>query len=148
MKLSENLPMNTLVAFDNFFTSCNLLEDLYDKQIYSVGTVRSNRKDLPENLKKQPKQLKLEKHHFSTMTSEPITAIKWRDTKEVTLLTTAHQPLDIMHVKRTQKDGTRAVVLCPKAIASYTMSMRGVHPSTENRENFGCGYSFLCLMHP
>ncbi|CAK1596150.1 unnamed protein product [Parnassius mnemosyne] len=126
MKLGNNLPMNTLVVFDNFFTGCNLLEQLYDKHIYAVGTVRSNRKDLPETMKKQPKPLRLNKHEFSALTSEPITAIKWLDTKEVTLLTTAHQPLDIMYVKRTQKDGSRAEVLCPKAIASYTMSMGGV----------------------
>ncbi|CAK1590989.1 unnamed protein product [Parnassius mnemosyne] len=28
-KLSAGLPENTLIAFDNFFTSCNLMEDLY-----------------------------------------------------------------------------------------------------------------------
>lgn len=126
MKLSNYLPMNTLVAFDNFFTGCNLLEHLYNKHIYAVGTVRSNRKDLPEMMKKQRKELRLQKHQFSAVTSEPITAIKWLDTKEVTLLTTAHQPLDIMYVKRTQKNGSRVEVLCPKAIASYTMSMGGV----------------------
>ncbi|CAG5024407.1 unnamed protein product [Parnassius apollo] len=82
MKLSDNLPMNTLLAFDNFFTGCNLMEDLYDKHIYAVGTVRTNRKNLPEIIKKQPKQLKLQKHEFSVMTSEPITAIKWLDTKD------------------------------------------------------------------
>lgn len=81
MKLSKNLPMNTLLAFDNLFTGCNLLEQLYDKHIYAVGTVRSNRKDLPETMKKQPKELRLQKHQFSAMTSEPITAIKWLDTK-------------------------------------------------------------------
>ncbi|CAH2100786.1 unnamed protein product [Euphydryas editha] len=52
LKLSNNLPMNTLVAFDNVFTRCNLLEQLYDKHIF-VGTVRSNRKDFPKMMKKQ-----------------------------------------------------------------------------------------------
>lgn len=44
MKLCANIGSNILVAFDNFFTSCNLIEDLYEKGIYVVGTVRSNRK--------------------------------------------------------------------------------------------------------
>uniref|UniRef100_A0A2H1W609 SFRICE_037012 n=1 Tax=Spodoptera frugiperda TaxID=7108 RepID=A0A2H1W609_SPOFR len=124
MKLCRSVPINTLVAFDNFFTSCNLMEDLYYKKIYAVGTVRCNRKDLPDIIKKkQPKPLRLEKHQFAAVTAEPITAIKWFDTKEVAILTTAHQPLDTMLVKRTQKDGSRVDILCPKAIASYTLSM-------------------------
>ncbi|XP_059062765.1 piggyBac transposable element-derived protein 4-like [Achroia grisella] len=127
MKLCSNVPRNTLIAFDNFFTSCNLMEDLYDKNIYAVGTVRCNRKDLPDMIKKkQPKPLRLDKHQFSAVTAEPITAIKWLDTKEVTVLTTAHQPLDTRMIKRTQKDGSRADILCPAAIASYTLSMGGV----------------------
>lgn len=103
------------------------MEDLYDKKIYAVGTVRFNRKDLPDIIKKkQPKPLRLEKHQFAAVTAEPITAIKWLDTKEVAVLTTAHHPLDTMLVKRTQKDGFIADILCPKAIASYTLSMGGV----------------------
>ncbi|CAH2096041.1 unnamed protein product [Euphydryas editha] len=94
MKLSNNLPMNTLVAFDNFFTGCSLLEQLYDKHTYVVGTVISNRKDLPEMIKKQPKELRLQKHQFSAQ-SEPITAIKWLDTKKLTFLTTFTGPLCI-----------------------------------------------------
>lgn len=124
MKLCNNVPRNTLVAFENFFTSVKLMEDLfYDKNIYSVGTVRSNRKDLPDVIKnkKQPKQMKLDKHQFTAVTSEPITAVKWLDTKEVNVLSTAHQPRDAILVKRTQKDGRRKEATCPKAIAFYTL---------------------------
>ena len=74
-------------------------------------------------MKKQRKELRLQMHQFSIMTSEPITAIRLLDKKEVTLLTTAHQPLEIMYVKNTQKDRSRVEVLCPKAITSYVMSM-------------------------
>lgn len=127
MKLCNGLPNNTLVAFDNFFTSCNLMEDLYNKGIYAVGTVRSDRKDLPPIMKRtQPKNLKLQKHQFASMTCEPITAIKWLDTRDVTVLTTAHPPLATTNVKRTQRDGSREDILCPAAIASYTLTMGGV----------------------
>lgn len=47
MGLCNELPPNTLVTFDNFFTNCDLIDDLYEKDIYAVGTVRSDRKDLP-----------------------------------------------------------------------------------------------------
>ncbi|GBP39407.1 PiggyBac transposable element-derived protein 4 [Eumeta japonica] len=107
-KLCQNVPRNSLVAFDNFFTGCNLLESLYEKGIYSVGTVRINRKGLPDIFKKkQPKNLRLLKHEFAAVTASPITAIKWLDTREVTVLTTAHQPRDTTFVKRTQKNGSR-----------------------------------------
>ena len=69
--------MNTLVAFDNFFTGWNLLEHLYNKHIYAVGKVRSNRKDLPEMMKKQRKELRLQKHQFSAVTSELGLAIEY-----------------------------------------------------------------------
>lgn len=48
LDLCESLPSHTLEAFDNFFTSLPLLEILFEKHIYSVGTVRINRKGLPD----------------------------------------------------------------------------------------------------
>ncbi|XP_045769768.1 piggyBac transposable element-derived protein 4-like [Maniola jurtina] len=127
MKLATDLPENTLLAFDNFFTGCNLMEDLYKKKIFAVGTVRANRKDLPNIMKKsQPKHLRLQKNQFAAVTAKPITAIKWLDTRDVNVLTTAHHPTDTVLVKRTQKDGTKKEILCPKAIACYTLTMGGV----------------------
>ncbi|CAK1590376.1 unnamed protein product [Parnassius mnemosyne] len=102
MKLCDNLPENTLVAFDNFFTSCNLQDDLYHMKIFAFGTVRTNRKDLPNITQKaQPKNLKLQKHQFTSITGKPITAIKWLDTRDVTVLTARH-PTDVLFVKRTK----------------------------------------------
>lgn len=127
IKLSAGLPENTMLAFDNFFTSCNLMEDLYKKKIFAVGTVRVTRKDLPDIVKKsQPKHLRLEKNQFAAVTAKPITAIKWLDTRDVNILTTAHHPTDTVYVKRTQKDGTKKEVLIPTAIAQYTLTMGGV----------------------
>ncbi|GBP08244.1 hypothetical protein EVAR_78737_1 [Eumeta japonica] len=95
--------------------------------------------------------------YWKTVTASPITAIKWLDTREVTVLTTAHQPQDTTFVKRTQKNGSRQEVLCPKAIADYTLSMGGwtgltisdlLTLSIENRENFGCVSFCLCWTQP
>ncbi|CAB3231896.1 unnamed protein product [Arctia plantaginis] len=60
------------------------------------------------------------------MTSEPIVAVKWLDTKEVTVLTSAHKQSEVAIIKRTQKDGSKKEVFCPKAIADYTLHMGGV----------------------
>lgn len=51
-KLSTDLLEDTLLAFDNFSTSCNLLEHLHESKIFSVGMVRTYRKYLPDILKK------------------------------------------------------------------------------------------------
>lgn len=70
--------------------------------------------------------LRLEKHQFASVSAGLITAIKWQDTRDVSVLTTAHHPREVVFVKRTQKDGSRQDILCPKAIASYTLTMGGV----------------------
>ncbi|KAJ0180697.1 hypothetical protein K1T71_004101 [Dendrolimus kikuchii] len=101
-KLCADLPEDTLLAFDIFLQAAICWMTYF----FSVGTVRTNRKDLPDILmKSQPKHLKLEKNKFAAITAKPITAIKWLDTRDVTVLTTAHHPTDAIFVKRTQKDG-------------------------------------------
>ncbi|CAH2084398.1 unnamed protein product [Euphydryas editha] len=125
-RLSQNVPPNTLLAFDNFFTGCNLMDDLFANDIYAVGTVRLNRIDLPDAITKNDRAHKLNKNEFAALTAGPISVIKWVDSRAVTILTTAHDPKDTMFVKRTQKDGTRKDTLIPTAIASYTLNMGGV----------------------
>ncbi|GIY10506.1 uncharacterized protein CDAR_515501 [Caerostris darwini] len=44
-----------LVVFDNFFTSVPLMETLFSKNIYAIGTIRTGRKFLPEPMKKNKK---------------------------------------------------------------------------------------------
>lgn len=42
-----------LIVFDNFFTSLVLLKTLHERGLFAVGTVRPNRKGLPDMLKKK-----------------------------------------------------------------------------------------------
>ena len=42
---------NHLVAFDNFFTSYDLLEDLLEDGVYACGTARKDRRGFPVQLK-------------------------------------------------------------------------------------------------
>ncbi|CAG4998248.1 unnamed protein product [Parnassius apollo] len=50
MKLGGNLPRNTHLVFDNFFSSLALMDALYHRCILATGTVRMNRKGLPKDL--------------------------------------------------------------------------------------------------
>lgn len=89
------------------------------------------------------------------MTSKPIVAAKWLDTKEVTVISSAHKQSEIAAVKRTQKDGAKREVFCPKAIADYTLYMGGVdhfdhfrssYPTGRKSRKFWMRLFFLCLM--
>lgn len=113
----------TLIVFDNFFTSVELLDILCQNNLLAVGTVRPNKRDLPPLLKKKNKLAKGE-HVFSV--KGKVCAIQWKDNRHVNILSSAHNPQDLVEVKRTQNDGTRALVKCPKAVRDYTTFMRGV----------------------
>jgi len=73
---------------DNFFSSPELFDDLAKKQIYCCGTVRPNRKGMPQNLR--PKTTKLKRADILVRTRADLTAILWRDKTEVCMLTNIH----------------------------------------------------------
>ncbi|CAK1590302.1 unnamed protein product [Parnassius mnemosyne] len=101
---------------------------LIKKGIYAVGTVRVNRKGLPEKLlpKNIFKNEKLGKHEFIYKIKAPVSAIQWMDTQLVNILTKTHNPKSVFTVKRTQKDGSKKNITIPTAIAEYTVNMGGV----------------------
>ena len=64
LKLTEKLrDKHNHVYFDNYFTSVELLEELLQRETFGCGTVRSNRKELPEDLRPAPKSRKEKMHH-------------------------------------------------------------------------------------
>ncbi|KAF9406028.1 hypothetical protein HW555_013446, partial [Spodoptera exigua] len=129
-------------SFGNFFTGIPLMNDLLIKKgIYAVGTVRLNRKGLPEKLlpKSKSKKEKLEKHEFMYKSKAPISAIQWMDTQLVNILTTANNPKSVSIVKRTQKDGSKKDITIPRAIAEYTVNMGGVDHFDHFRASYPIG---------
>lgn len=101
-----------LVAYDNFFTTYNLMLTLKEKDIYSVGTVRMNRKNLPDMLKKKTK---MERGEFQFEIKDGIAAVKWQDNQPVTLLSSYHNPKDIVSIERKQKDGSKMELFLSKS---------------------------------
>lgn len=57
LNLADNVPEYTLLVFDNFFTSLGLQTALFERKIFSFGTIRSNRKGLPEIITKKSKEI-------------------------------------------------------------------------------------------
>jgi len=134
----------TVVAFDNFFTSMRLAEELYKRELYCVGTVRVHRKGLPEILKKKSK---LNRGEFVFATKGVVCAIKWMDNKEVTLLSTSYSPKDVSEVNRRAKDGSQNAVSCPLAIAEYNRIMGGVDRFDQLRERYAVGRRSIKWWH-
>ena len=70
------------VYFDNFFNSPKLIEKLFQKDIYGIGTVRANRKQMPKMI--DDKQMKRGDCEF--LFSGNTMACKWMDNRSVLLL--------------------------------------------------------------
>ena len=64
-----------------------------------VGTIRLNRKDMPEKLKKQ----KLEKGDAFAMYTLKMMAVKWQDTKPFTNLTAVHDNIGVVDTGKTSR---------------------------------------------
>ena len=93
------------VYCDNFFTSLFLLEDLLKDGIYGCGTIRTNRKGFPDELKAviAAKCLK-KKGEMKTVQCKPsslknLTVTAWKDTKVVCVAATNSTPEVTTEVK-------------------------------------------------
>ena len=118
------------VYMDNFFSSPTLFNDLYDEQIYCCGTVRGNRKGMPEEMKK----IKLKNHGDSLlMQKKELCAAAWKDKKIVYYLSTNCDPSENISVQRKQKDGTIKDVPSPVIGQMYNKYMFGVDRADQLR---------------
>lgn len=68
-----------------------------------------------------------------------IAVIKWRETKDVYVCTTAFDPKAVVTIQRTQKDGRKAPLICPLAIEQYTKCMGGVDRLDHFRSFYSIG---------
>jgi len=75
---------------DNFFSSPDLYDDLAQKKIFCCGTVRLHRKGMPKDLKL--KTLRLKRGDIRVRTRGHLTAVVWKDKRDVCLLTNIHDP--------------------------------------------------------
>jgi len=75
---------------DSFFTSPRHSDNLDRCKINSCGTVLPNRKDMPSDV--APKQLKLKRGDIRVRTRGGLTALVWRDRRQVYMLTNMVPP--------------------------------------------------------
>lgn len=134
LKMTEHLHnKNHKVFFDNYFNSFPLLEALQSFQIQACGTIRPTRKDFP--ILAEDKALKRGDFDYRS-TPNGITVYKWKDNKAVHLASN-YNGLQATTVKRTEKDGRKTIVPCPKVVKDYNENMGGVDKHDMLRQLYG-----------
>ena len=92
------------VYCDNYFTSVALFDYLLDNDTYACGTVRTNRKGLPDD-----KAVKLKNQgdsNVSQLGESNMVYSSWQDKRTVNILSTNSDPTAATEVQRRKKDGT------------------------------------------
>ena len=101
---------------DNWYTSPKLVDTLCTRKTDVVGTMRTNRKELPDFVKKA----KLEKGKTVTAFREKQMIMKWKDKRDVVLVSTFHD--GTMEPVKTRK----GVIQKPSVVLDYNKNMGGV----------------------
>lgn len=123
LSLGENVQEGAQLYFDNYFTTTRLMKNLAERGIFAAGTVRSNRKDLPAEIKKDNK---LKKGEHIWQSRGPITAYQWKDNKNIHATSNFHNPEEAIEVNRKLSSGATVGVTCPKALSYYNAWVGGV----------------------
>ena len=119
---------NRQLFFDSYFNSVPLLYQLRKQRISATGTICSDRKYFPTELKKSEK---LERGDYRYLTSNGVSIIKRMDKKEVLVASNYFDPAVSDKVSRQSKDGSRKQISYPLAIIHYNKYMGGVDLSDQ-----------------
>nr|XP_004210406.2 piggyBac transposable element-derived protein 4-like [Hydra vulgaris] len=125
------------VYFDNYFTTVPLMEYLLQHEVYCCGTIRSDRKYLPKNLKSD-KMLQSGDFDYGVSAGR-LVFYKWKDNKSVTILCNFHGT-EHATVLRTQKDGTRKDFNCPISVKHYNTFIGGVDMVDQLISSYGLSW--------
>jgi hypothetical protein len=74
---------------DSFFSSPALFDDLHTKTINCCGTIISNRRGMPKNFEHK---ITLKGGDLNTEVKGNLTAIVWKDKRNVNILMNVHSP--------------------------------------------------------
>ena len=108
------------VYMDNYYSSPELMMELWDKKTYSAGTVRCNRKGLPNSCSKAKK---LKKGETVFRRNGPLLALRWCDKRSVYMISTIHSAQMVSTGRVDHQDNT---ISKPEPIFFYIKLMGGV----------------------
>ena len=130
-KTLEN-PKDTAIYADNFFTSIGLVEYLKQKVgCRYVGTARQNRiGHAPLISSKEMDKKTHPRGDYNYCSSNGILALRWKDNKNVTVLSSDAGVEPVQKVKRYDRTSKKKVdVKCPNVIREYNGKMGGIDKS-------------------
>ncbi|XP_068117048.1 piggyBac transposable element-derived protein 4-like [Hyperolius riggenbachi] len=110
------------VTTDNFYTSPELIEVLLHNRTDCYGTVRPNRRDMPTSFGAK----KLKPGDIVAWQKGKILALRWRDKKDVCLMSTVHNTATVTVHTRGGKE-----VVKPQLVLDYNNTMGGVDKSDQ-----------------
>lgn len=120
------LEKNHVVIMDNFFSSLPLFSDLLTRSTYACGTIRANRKYLPDHFDLEED---MEPGESEIWQSNNFVATLWQDKRVVRFLSTCCEAEgDDTVERRRKKEGTLSLN-CPPVLKLYTKYMGGVDRS-------------------
>ena len=98
------------ICTDNWYTSIELAKKLVAQNTHLVGTMRSNRRGIPKDLLSK----KLQRYEYIAKESnDGLTILKWKDKRDVLLLSTKHSNETVVMQKRGN------IVIKLKVIVDY-----------------------------
>ena len=120
---------------DNLYTSPTLFAILSASGIGACGTLRMNRKGVPHSIKTS----KLSKWDVVTAITEgDMLFLKWKDKREVSLLTTIHDDSSVLKERHSRlASGCTEAINKPYAIDQYNKFMDGVDKQDQFLSYYG-----------
>lgn len=114
------------IFFDNFFSTIPLMVKLLNKNTFTCGTFRKDKKFYPTKILKKDKDMK--KGDIDFVQSGDITVTKQRDRGKnpVSLVSNMHDGSERVNVLRTNSKGEQVSVPCAESIFDYSKCMGGV----------------------
>ena len=114
----------------------NLLLDLLKVGLYGCGTLRSNRRGFPTDLKPYVKKGLKERGDSRTRQHKTLSVALWQDSRPVVVAATTADPTVSTTILRKGRDGTRSDYTCPQSIALYNKYMGGVDYNDQLRQYY------------
>ena len=124
------------VFYDNFYTSPQLVVDLYEKGTPSCGTITMNRRGFPESMKDGKTWARSSSRgDMRWIRDGKCLALQWKDNKLVTMLSSIDVGTGFVEVKRKVKNSDSKwiteSVRQPSCIQRYNKFMNGVDRSDQ-----------------
>ena len=105
-----------IVVTDNFYSSPALFRDLMVRGFGAIGTVRKDRRGIPPALRTAC----LQRGEITSSSDDGILSLKWKDKRDVFMLSTYHDSTMVTRSRRTRKfEGGIEDIKKPQVVEDY-----------------------------